>query len=79
MLGGPHARSYPDDSVKYFDYVLGFTHRSTVKQALNDCSSHQPIGVHLSAKTQPIDFPSMRERWKFIEPTLKKDSTVVGM
>jgi hypothetical protein len=72
VLGGPHARCYPDDSVKYFDYVLGFTHRSTVKQALNDCSSHQPIGVHLSAKTQPIDFPGMSERWKFIEPTLKK-------
>lgn len=72
VLGGPHARCYPDDSVKYFDYVLGFTHRSIVKQALNDCSSHQPVGVHISAKTQPIDFPSMRERWKFIEPTLKK-------
>src|SRR5688572_27677518 len=23
ILGGPHARSYPEDAVKYFDYVLG--------------------------------------------------------
>ena len=72
VLGGPHARCYPDDSVKYFDYVLGLTHRSTVKQVLNDCSSHQPIGVHLTAKTQPVEFPTMKERWKFVEPTLKK-------
>ena len=28
VLGGPHARCYPDDAVKYFDYVLGFTHKS---------------------------------------------------
>src|SRR6185295_17778683 len=29
VLGGPHARCYPDDSIKYFDYVLGFTSRAT--------------------------------------------------
>lgn len=23
VLGGPHARSYPHDSVKYFDYAVG--------------------------------------------------------
>src|SRR6476661_9597373 len=28
VLGGPHARCYPDDAVKYFDYVLGFTNKS---------------------------------------------------
>lgn len=25
VLGGPHARCYPEDAVKYFDYVLGLT------------------------------------------------------
>ena len=25
VLGGPHARCYPEDAQKYFDYVLGFT------------------------------------------------------
>lgn len=72
VLGGPHARCYPDDSAKYFDYVLGFTHKSTIKDVLNDCSTHRPNGVLLSAKSQPINFPSMKERWKFVEPTLKK-------
>jgi hypothetical protein len=26
-LGGPHARCYPQDALRYFDYVLGFTDR----------------------------------------------------
>src|SRR2546427_3441643 len=28
VLGGPHARCYPEDARQYFDYVLGFTDRS---------------------------------------------------
>lgn len=29
VLGGPHARCYPEDAAKYFDYVLGFTNRDS--------------------------------------------------
>jgi hypothetical protein len=28
ILGGPHARCYPDDAVRWFDVVLGFTDRA---------------------------------------------------
>ena len=72
VLGGPHARCYPDDSVKYFDYVLGLTNRLTIMEVLNTFTPQRPIGIHLSAKKQPVEFPSMKERWKFVEPTLKK-------
>ncbi|QMU28472.1 B12-binding domain-containing radical SAM protein [Adhaeribacter radiodurans] len=72
VLGGPHARCYPDDAVKYFDYVLGFTHQSTIIEVLEDCSPQRPIGKHLSANRQPAHLPGVKERWKFIEPTLKK-------
>ncbi len=72
VLGGPHARCYPDDAVRYFDFVLGLTHRSTVIKVLEDCAPQRPAGVHLSARNQPVDFPGMKERWKFIEPTLRK-------
>ena len=71
-LGGPHARCYPQDSQKYFDYVFGFTHKETLRDMLHDCSPHRPIGISLAAKQQPVALPSVRERWKFIEPTLKK-------
>lgn len=71
-LGGPHARCYPDDAVKYFDFVLGLTHQSTIKEVLDDCTPHRSKGIHLSAANQPVQFPGVRDRWKFIERTLKK-------
>ena len=71
-IGGPHARCYPQDSQKYFDYVLGFTDKEVIRQVLNDLSPHRPIGMYLSAQIQPKNLPGVKERWKFIEPTLKK-------
>ena len=76
-LGGPHARSYPDDARQYFDYVLGLTDRSTIEEVLRDHAPHRPIGVHVSADQQPEHLPGVRERWKFIEPTLRKAPTKV--
>src|SRR3954454_6936696 len=72
VLGGPHARCYPDDAIKYFDFVLGFTHKSTIMEVLDNCKPQGATGKQLSAKTQPSVLPGVEERWKFIEPTLKK-------
>jgi hypothetical protein len=72
VLGGPHARCYPEDAARYFDYVLGFTDQETLIDVLNDCEQHRPKGVHLSALRQPKTLPGVRERWQFIEPTLRK-------
>lgn len=71
ILGGPHARCYPDDAVKYFDYVLGFTNQSMITALLNDHYPQNP-GTYLTAKGQPSAFPSLQDRWKFLAPTLKK-------
>jgi hypothetical protein len=75
VLGGPHARCYPDDARKYFDYVLGFTDRSIVRDVMQDCAPHRPLGIHLGAGKQPASLPGVRERWKFITPTLAKCPT----
>ena len=72
VIGGPHARCYPEDAVKYFDYVLGFTDKLTIREVLQDCCQHRPIGIRIAATRQPASLPGVRERWKFIEPTLKK-------
>lgn len=72
VLGGPHARCYPQDSLKYFDYVLGFTDKETIRDILQDCCQYRPMGIHISAKQQPRILPGVRERWQFIEPTLRK-------
>ena len=71
-LGGPHARCYPQDSQKYFDYVLGFTGKTEIQDILRDCSQHRPLGVRISANQQPAELPGVKERWKFVEPTLNK-------
>ena len=72
VLGGPHARAYPEDARRYFDYVLGFTDHGTIREVLQDCSPHRPLGRGLSAPGQPRALPSVRERWRFIELTLRK-------
>jgi len=72
VMGGPHARCYPQDAQKYFDYVLGFTDRNIIREVLADCSQNRPMGLHLSAAGQPASLPGVRERWAFIKPTLRK-------
>ncbi len=76
VLGGPHARSYPQDAARYFDYVLGFTDRPIIEEVLRDCAPHRPVGRQLSAPRQPVQLPGVKERWKFIEPTIAKAPTI---
>jgi len=71
-LGGPHAKSYPLDAVKYFDYVFGFTNREMIEDVLKDGGRQRPIGIHLSASKQPAQLPGVVERWPFIEKNLAK-------
>jgi hypothetical protein len=71
-LGGPHARCYPHDALRYFDYVFGFTDREAVRDVLQDCARHRPFGIHVTAARQPDALPGVRERWPFIEAVLRK-------
>jgi hypothetical protein len=75
VLGGPHARCYPEDARKYFDYVVGFTDETVIEEILSEVAPHRPYGRYLAASRQPRDLPSVRERWKFIEPTIEKSPT----
>lgn len=72
VLGGPHARCYPQDAQKYFDYVVGFADKTLIQNILQDCSQHRPLGIHVSAERHPSTLPSVQERWKFIEIALRK-------
>jgi hypothetical protein len=75
-LGGPHARSYPQDASKYFDYVFGLTDRDMIRDVLQDCSEHRPLGLRISADQQPSMLPGVRQRWKFIEKNLKNSPVI---
>jgi hypothetical protein len=72
VLGGPHARCYPQDAQLYFDYVTGFTDQNVIREILEDCSRNRPVGRYLAAAQQPTSLPGVRERWKFIERNLRK-------
>ncbi len=72
VLGGPHARCYPKDSARYFDYVFGFTTRTMIEDLLREHAPQQPVGALVSAPRQPQELPGVEERWKFIEPTIAK-------
>ena len=72
VLGGPHARSYPDDAIKYFDYVVGFTDENILDEILDNCITQKPEGIFLSAKSHPLNLPSLQDRWKYAETALRK-------
>ncbi len=72
VLGGPHARCYPDDARLYFDYVLGFTNKETIAEVLAEREPQRHEGRYLASGKQPHSLPGVKERWKFIESTLAK-------
>ena len=71
VLGGPHARCYPDDAVRWFDFVLGFTGRDTVADVLRERGRREGPGEYVSAAGHPAELPSARARWRFISEALK--------
>lgn len=79
VLGGPHARSYPDDACLYFDYVLGLTDKELLVDLLHNFELNKPQGTYLSASSQPSSIPGVRERWEFIELLHKSSSIVKGV
>ena len=76
VLGGPHARCYPEDAQRYFDYVLGFTDRQVLNEVLEECAPSRPVGRALAAARHPADLPSLASRWKFVEATLAKSPAI---
>ncbi|MFZ5623229.1 MAG: B12-binding domain-containing radical SAM protein [Gemmatimonadota bacterium] len=72
VLGGPHARCYPEDASRFFDYVLGFTDREVIREVLAERAPHRPEGRQMAAARHPADLPSLAQRWKWVTATLRK-------
>ncbi|MFQ5568144.1 MAG: B12-binding domain-containing radical SAM protein [Rhodothermales bacterium] len=72
VLGGPHARSFPDDTIKYFDYAVGFCDKDLLGDIVQDGAPHRPRGQFLSSPKQPTHLPGVRQRWKFMTPIMEK-------
>lgn len=72
VLGGPHARVFPEDAARYFDYVVGLTDRTLIQDLLTDFQPNHMYGKILSATRHPTELPGLRERWKYIKISLDK-------
>jgi radical SAM superfamily enzyme YgiQ (UPF0313 family) len=72
VLGGPHARAFPVDALKYFDYVLGITDRELITDLLRDHRAAPQSSRFLSAESQPEDLPGVRERWEYLSRTTQR-------
>src|SRR5438105_996783 len=59
-IGGPHARCYPEDARRYFDYVFGFTNETIVRDVLAECAPHRPLGVQVGAAQQVASLPGVK-------------------
>ena len=77
VLGGPHARCYPEDAARYFDYVLGFTDRALVEEVLARLCAAPAAGPASRRRSgSRAQLPGVKERWKFIAPTIAKAPTI---
>jgi len=76
VLGGPHARCYPEDACRFFNYVMGLTDKELLKDLLYNFEPGAQQGTCLSALSQPKSIPGIRERWDFIEKIQQHFSVV---
>lgn len=71
VLGGPHARSFPEHARDHFDYVVGQCDEALIGDLLAQPARQRP-GVLLEAARPPDELPSVAERERFIDQTLRK-------
>jgi len=56
--------------------VLGFTDEQVVRDVVEECAPHRPLGRQLAAARQPLTLPTLEERWKYVAATLEKAPTI---
>lgn len=78
VLGGPHARAYPEDAARHFDYVVGLADRALIRDLLQGCAP-QAEGVRLAAARQPDGLPGVRERWRYVQAVIDRAKLFAGV
>jgi hypothetical protein len=58
VLGGAHAKSFPEDALRFFDVVVRECDATLVDEILRD----RPVGEILTSGRRLLDFPSAEER-----------------
>ena len=63
VIGGPHAKAFPDDCLRFFDVVVRQCDRILIEEILRDL----PHGEILSSGRPLVDLPSVEERLPELE------------
>lgn len=71
-MGGPHARSYPEDARHWFDFVLRFTDREAVREVLDGRPSGRDGGRLINCLHNPSSLPTLERRAEFVDAALGK-------
>ena len=58
VIGGPHARQFPEDCLRFFDIVVGDCDRTLISEILKD----KPRGLILNCGRALQDLPGIEER-----------------
>lgn len=59
IIGGPHAKAFPDDCLRFFDHVVLNCNRSTIADILN--GQYEPATV-IDTRESLTEIPTVRER-----------------
>jgi len=71
-MGGAHARSYPEDARRWFDFVLRFTDREAFREALDGGPSGRDDGRLNDRLHNPASLPTLERRAEFVDAALGK-------
>ena len=64
VIGGPHAKCYPKDSLKFFDFVVKDCDKSLIQNLLN---KEYPIGSIVDTHKPLVNFPTVQQRYPEIK------------
>lgn len=64
-LGGPHAKAFPKDALRFFDFVIQDCDIDTINDLIND---EYVVGTIINTQ-MPKELPSFEERNKIVGPT----------
>ena len=64
VIGGPHARSFPEDCQRFFDLVVKECDKSQIADILAGAFER---GSQISSDGSLVDLPTVEERWPYIQ------------
>jgi len=69
ILGGPHAKAFSKDAGNYFDCIVGNIDKILLSDIIRNPNR---LGSFISTDKKIEDFPTLEQRWKYIQYNINK-------